>query len=47
MTDELVPFIATLEFKVPAEGQGTLVLNRDNPSGLPANDDSVFIPVDF
>lgn len=44
MTTELVPFAATMtvsEYK----GAATLVLLRDNPSGLPENDDAVSIPI--
>ena len=48
MTEAMVPFIATLEFALGDYGQtGTLVLRKDNPSGLPENDDSMEIPVQF
>ncbi|MBI2009497.1 Gmad2 immunoglobulin-like domain-containing protein [Candidatus Saccharibacteria bacterium] len=47
MTDELVPFIATLEFKAPSSQTGTLTLQKDNPSGLTKNDDSLTVPVKF
>ena len=47
MTDELVPFIATLEFKTPSSQTGTLTLQKDNPSGLTENDDSLTVPVKF
>jgi hypothetical protein len=47
MTDKLVPFTAKLSFKDVTPGSGTLVLQKDNPSGLPANDDSLSIPVSF
>jgi hypothetical protein len=48
MTDAMVPFTATLPFAPMAEGQsGTLVLRKDNPSGLSENDDSVSIEVRF
>lgn len=47
MTDELVPFIATLEFKAPTPQIGTLILEKDNPSGLSENDDSVAVPIKF
>lgn len=43
MTEELVPFIATLEFKDAEKGDATLILHKDNPSGLDENDDSVEI----
>lgn len=48
MTEDYVPFKATLEFTVPdGVNQGFLVLIKDNPSGLPENDDFVSIPVRF
>ena len=47
MTNNLVPFIATLEFEAPSSQTGTLVLQKDSPSGLAENDDSVTIPVKF
>ncbi len=47
MTTEFVPFEATLVFDLPATASGTLVLKRDNPSGLPQNDASMSIPVRF
>lgn len=50
MTEDFVPFIAVLEFEIPsrpAGSTGTLTLRKDNPSGLPENDDSRSIPVVF
>lgn len=48
MTSDFVPFTATLSFTAqPANSAGTLILYRDNPSGLPQNDDSLIIPVMF
>jgi len=47
MTDNLVPFTATLSFGQGASKNGTLVLLKDNPSGLAQNNDSVVIPVTF
>lgn len=41
-----VTFSATITFK-PATGSGTLVLQNDNPSGLPANLKTFEIPVKF
>ena len=40
MTTEFVPFSATLVFDAPQTATGTLVLEKDNPSGLPENDES-------
>jgi len=47
MTENFVPFRATLEFTAPTTDTGTLVLEKDNPSGLPENDDSLIVPVRF
>lgn len=47
MTTEFVPFSVTLNFGTPATETGTLVLQKDNPSGLPEHDDSISIPVRF
>lgn len=47
MTTDFVPFEATLIFETPTTETGTLVLEKDNPSGLPENSDSVTIPVRF
>jgi hypothetical protein len=47
MTTNFVPFEGTIEFISSEEGVGKLVLEKDDPSGLPANDDSVEIPVRF
>ena len=47
MTDLSVPFSVQLTYTGSPNGGGTLVLQKDNPSGLAANDDSVEIPVRF
>ena len=47
MTNNFVPFEATLTFARPSTPTGTLVLQKDNPSGDPAHDDSISIPVRF
>lgn len=47
MTTSLVPFMATLSFPSPQSGSGTLVLERDNPSGLPEMATSVSVPIRF
>lgn len=47
MTEDWVPFEGKLEFSNPATDTGTLVLSKDNPSGLPEFDESVSIPVRF
>ena len=45
MTENFVPFEASLEFIVDNEQAGTLVLEKDNPSGLPEYADELRIPV--
>jgi len=45
MTTDFVPFKARIEFVSPEESSGTLVFVKDNPSGLPENDDEVRIPI--
>lgn len=48
MTEKFVPFGATLQFRAPVSGSaGTLVLEKDNPSGLPENADELRVPVRF
>lgn len=47
MTEDFVPFEATLEFQNPGSEKGTLVLEKDNPSGLPENADELRIPIVF
>ncbi|OGY43060.1 MAG: hypothetical protein A2729_03785 [Candidatus Buchananbacteria bacterium RIFCSPHIGHO2_01_FULL_39_14] len=47
LTTEFVPFEATLEFSAQNSRKGKLVLEKDNPSGLPENDDQLIMPVVF
>lgn len=47
MTENFVPFSVTLEFKPPISATGTLVFQKDNPSGLPEHDDEFLIPIRF
>jgi len=47
MTEEFVPFKSTLIFDKPTTPTGSLVLHKDNPSGLPEKEDSITIPVKF
>lgn len=48
MTTEFVPFKSTLTFTKPPSGtRGTLILHKDNPSGLPEHEDELTIPVRF
>ena len=47
MTNQLVPFSAKLTFTGTPSGSGKLVLQKDNPSGLGQNADTVSIPIQF
>jgi hypothetical protein len=47
MTNEFVPFQASLDFSFSSTQKGILVLEKDNPSGLPQNADQLSIPVSF
>lgn len=47
MTEEFISFEAVLEFSVPAVNKGKLILEKDNPSGLPENEDQLIVPVYF
>ena len=47
MTENFVAFKGTISFTSQTGGKGFLVLAKDNPSGLPANDKEIKIPVTF
>ncbi len=52
MTSEFVPFKAEITFDTSKirgnySNRGTLILKKDNPSGLPEHDDAIEIPVLF
>lgn len=47
MVTDFVPFKATLIFETPATPTGTLVFEKDNPSGLPENTDELRMPIKF
>ena len=52
MTEELIPFEGTIEFEKPDvfadfAKRGALILQKDNPSGLPENDNALEITVFF
>lgn len=47
MTTDFVPFDITIPFVNPGSGTGTLVLEKDNPSGLPEHAAEVRIPIRF
>jgi hypothetical protein len=45
MTEEFVPFEATLEFDISEETRGFIVYEKDNPSGLPEHAEVYRLPV--
>ncbi len=47
MTADFVPFEAIVEFSQPSTSSGFIVLVKDNPSGLPENDDEIRLPIKF
>lgn len=47
MTTEFVPFEVELSFARPTTATGVLVLQKDNPSGLPEHDAEFRLPVQF
>ncbi len=48
MTEDFVPFTATLTFDAqPTMREGTLILRKDNPSGMSDHEDALQIPVRF
>lgn len=47
MTESYVPFSGTFSYVTPETNTGTLILLRDNPSGLPENEDAFMIPIRF
>ncbi|HEY4499776.1 MAG TPA: Gmad2 immunoglobulin-like domain-containing protein [Candidatus Paceibacterota bacterium] len=47
MTEDFVPFKTILTFVKPTTKKGWLVLEKDNPSGLPEHNDELKIPVVF
>lgn len=48
MTEDFVQFKTELKFEKPEfNNKGLLILRKDNPSGLPENDDALEIPIFF
>lgn len=47
MTRDFVKFKAVLSYSVAGPGKGTLILEKDNPSGLPENADQLIVPVKY
>jgi hypothetical protein len=47
MTEDFVPFEATLNFVNPKTNKGFLIFRKDNPSGLKEHDDELRVPILF
>jgi hypothetical protein len=47
MTEDFVPFSEEIEFVAPAVKRGFIILDKDNPSGLPEHSDQLIIPIVF
>lgn len=47
MTEDFVPFTATLTFEQPEADEGILIFHKQNASGLKEHEDSVEVPVKF
>lgn len=48
MTENFVPFKVEANFDLPKDSKkGVLILEKDNPSGLPEHDDKLVVPVVF
>ena len=47
MTEDFVLFAGVIEFETPNTKKGTLILEKDNPSGLPQYADQLYIPIRF
>lgn len=45
MTEDFVRFEGTIDFEIPDGERGALILQKDNPSGLPQFDDALEIPI--
>ncbi len=47
MTNDYVSFTSTIDFNPGSSTSGEIILQKDNPSGLPKNDNELQIPVRF
>jgi hypothetical protein len=45
MTEDFVPFKADIKVPDTFGGNATLILTKDNPSGLPEHDASISFPI--
>lgn len=45
MTENFVPFKATLNFHITTTTRAEIILKKDNPSGLPQNDAQIRVPI--
>jgi hypothetical protein len=47
MTENLVPFEASISFNPGSASVGTLILRNDNPSGMPEKEKQAVVPISF
>lgn len=47
MTSDFVEFDAIINFKKPNSKKGFILFQKDNPSGLPENEEKIYIPIMF
>lgn len=47
MTENFVPFLGEIEFSTPKTPTGTIIFEKDDPSGLPEHQDALYMPVVF
>jgi len=51
MTTDFVPFLAEIQYTLATSSlystRGAIILKKDNPSGLPENDEAIEIPILF
>jgi hypothetical protein len=47
MTENFIPFSATVYFERPETASGKIILKKDNPSGLKEKDDQLILPIQF
>jgi len=47
MTENYVPYLAVISFYPGTSTKGEIIFQKDNPSGLPENDNELRVPVNF